>query len=306
LAIPDFQTLMLPVLSEAANRPVRMPEVAERIACNLGLTDEEQEELLPSGRQKLFYNRLAWAKFHMSKAGLLDVPSRGLFVANDAGRALLATHPARIDMEKLREFPTYASFIASTTTTSPAVDAATDAAASSEVTPEEQIEAANNILHAVVKGDLLQRLLDSSPAFFERVIVDLVVAMGYGGSHDDAAQRLGKTGDGGIDGVIDEDRLGLDRIYLQAKRYTPDESVGRPAIQGFVGSLVGFGAAKGIFVTTSSFSRPAIEYVRHLPQRVVLIDGDRLCELMIEYGVGSKVSRTIMIKRIDEDYFADE
>ena len=145
-----------------------------------------------------------------------------------------------------------------------------------------------------------------SPAFFEGVIVDLLVAMGYGGTHDDAARRLGRSGDGGIDGVIDEDRLGLDRIYVQAKRYDPKSSVGRPDIQGFVGSLVGNAASKGVFVTTSTFSTPAIDFVRHLPQRVILIDGEKLADLMIEHGVGVRVARTVEVKRVDEDFFIDE
>ena len=149
-------------------------------------------------------------------------------------------------------------------------------------------------------------MLAQSPAFFERAIVDLLVAMGYGGSHEGAALSLGRSGDGGVDGVIDEDRLGLDRIYIQAKRYAPHVGVGRPDVQGFIGSLVGFGATKGVFVTTSSFSAPAVDFVRHLPQRVVLIDGTRLAELMIEHGVGVRVSRTIAVKRLDEDFFADE
>jgi len=183
---------------------------------------------------------------------------------------------------------------------SPTVDATASA------TPEEQIDTAQAILHQALKADLLQRMLAQSPAFFEHAIVDLLVAMGYGGSHEDAARRLGKTGDGGIDGVIDEDRLGLDRIYVQAKRYAPHVGVGRPDVQAFVGSLVGFGATKGVFVTTSNFSAPAADFVRHLPQRIVLIDGDRFADLMIEHGVGFRVARTVEVKRLDEDFFLEE
>lgn len=181
-----------------------------------------------------------------------------------------------------------------------------EAASTSAATPEEQVEAAQNVLHSALRTELLQRILDNSPIFFERVIVDLLVAMGYGGSHENAALRLGKSGDGGVDGVIDEDRLGLDRIYVQAKRYAAHVGVGRPEIQGFVGSLVGFGATKGVFVTTSSFSSNAVEYARHLPQRIILIDGQRLTELMVEHDVGVRLSRAIAIKRLDEDFFADE
>lgn len=157
-----------------------------------------------------------------------------------------------------------------------------------------------------MKADLLQRVLNQSPSFFERLIVELLVAMGYGGSHDRAALNLGKSGDGGVDGVIDEDRLGLDRIYVQAKRYASHVCVGRPEVQGFVGSLVGLGATKGVFVTTSSFSAPAAEYVRHIPQRVILIDGERLSDLLVEHGVGVRVSRTLAVKRADEDFFVED
>lgn len=178
--------------------------------------------------------------------------------------------------------------------------------ATTSATPEEQIDAAQAVLHQALKADLLQRILAQSPAFFERVIVYLLVGMGYGGSHENAARRLGKSGDGGIDGVIDEDRLGLDRIYVQAKRYASHVSVGRPEVQGFLGSLVGVGAAKGVFVTTSSFSAPATDFVRHLPQRIVLIDGDRLADLMIEHGVGVRIARTVEVKRLDEDFFVED
>ena len=157
-----------------------------------------------------------------------------------------------------------------------------------------------------MRTDLLARILDNSPSFFEGVIVELLVAMGYGGNRHNAAQRLGGSGDGGVDGVIDEDRLGLDRVYVQAKRYAPSTIVGRPDVQGFVGSLVGLGANKGVFVTTSSFSQGAVEFVRHLSQRVILIDGQRLTDLMIEHHVGVRVSRTVEFKRLDEDFFADE
>jgi restriction system protein len=159
---------------------------------------------------------------------------------------------------------------------------------------------------AALKANLLQRILEQSPTFFERLIVELLVAMGYGGSHLDAARQLGRSGDGGIDGVIDEDRLGLDRIYVQAKRYATGSSVGRPEVQGFVGSLVGLGANKGVFVTTSVFSRQALDYARNLQQRVILIDGYRLTELMVESGVGVRTTRLIDVKRLDEDFFTDE
>ena len=307
MAIPDYQSLMLPVLKIAAEGETRVPSVAERVANELGLSDEEREEMLPSGRQRLLHNRIHWAKLYMSRAGLIDSPLRGVFSASSAGRALLATKPARIDVGTLRAYPSFIEFQnAGMSTTSLDEAPATSAATTSPSTPEEQIDAAQSVLTSALRTDLLTRILEQTPAFFERVIVDLLVVMGYGGSHENAALRLGKSGDGGIDGVVDEDRLGLDRIYVQAKRYAPHVSVGRPEIQGFVGSLVGLGASKGVFVTTSSFSNPAVEFARGLQQRVILIDGARLSDLMVEFGVGVRVSRVVEVKRLDEDFFNDD
>lgn len=311
MAIPHYQSLMLPVLRLAAEGETRVPDAAEKLADQLGLSVAEREEMLPSGRQRIFHNRIHWAKFYMTKAGLIDSPARGRFVASQAGKALLATNPAGINVDTLITYPAFAEFYASSTSGAGSTDAASAGAgesidATTSATPEEQIDAAQAVLHQALKADLLQRILAQSPAFFERAIVDLLVSMGYGGSHENAVRRLGKSGDGGIDGVIDEDRLGLDRIYVQAKRYASHVSVGRPEVQGFLGSLVGVGAAKGVFVTTSSFSAPATDFVRHLPQRIVLIDGDRLADLMIEHGVGVRIARTLEVKRLDEDFFVEE
>ena len=307
MPIPDYQTLMLPVLAIAAEGEARVPTASSRIADQLGLTEEEREEMLPSGAQRLLHNRIHWAKFYMSKAGLIESPKRGVFVATQTGRALLATKPDRIDVELLRSYPPFVEFYtANTATSSPTESQAATAATDSTSTPEEQIDAAHAVLTSALRAELLTRILEQTPTFFERVIVDLLVAMGYGGSHENAAMRLGKSGDGGIDGIVDEDRLGLDRIYIQAKRYAPHSSIGRPEIQGFVGSLVGLGASKGVFVTTSTFSAPAVEYVRGLQQRVIFIDGARLTELMVEFGVGVRLNRTVEFKRLDEDFFSDE
>lgn len=298
---------MLPVLKVAAEGETRVPAAAERIANALGLSEAEREEMLPSGKQRVLHNRIHWAKFYMTKAGLIDAPKRGIFKASAEGLKLLAESPPAIDVELLKKYPSFVEFLSASNTASPASEKpATAAASTSLATPEEQVEAAQNVLHSALRAELLQRILDNSPTFFERVIVDLLVAMGYGGTHESAALRLGKSGDGGVDGVIDEDRLGLDRIYVQAKRYEPENGVGRQAVQGFVGSLVGFGASKGVFVTTSSFSKNAIEYARHLPQRVILIDGQRLTELMVEHDVGVRLSRAVAIKRLDEDFFVEE
>lgn len=306
MAIPDYQALMLPVLTVAAEGATRVPAAAETVAARLGLSDEEREEMLPSGKQRVLHNRIHWAKFYMTKAGLIASPQRGVFVATEAGTALLDQKPARIDIERLKAYPAFRAFYDQTGTSQPIDQAAAVAeATASGATPEEQIDAASGLLASALKADLLARIIEQSPAFFERLIVELLVAMGYGGSHEDAARRLGKSGDGGIDGIIDEDRLGLDRIYVQAKRYAPGSAVGRPEIQGFVGSLVGLGASKGVFVTTSSFSKQAQDYARGLQQRIILIDGERLCDLMIEFDVGVRRYRSIEVKRIDEDFFSE-
>lgn len=308
MAIPDYQSLMLPLLGIAAEGETRVPAAAQVIADRLGLSEDEREEMLPSGKQRLLHNRVHWAKFYMSKAGLIVSPKRGVFVASSAGRELLATKPARIDVEMLKRFPAFVGFYSQggDAAISEGQAQAAIAVAASEATPEEQIDAAYDLLTKALKADLLARVLEQSPSFFERLIVELLVAMGYGGSHDDAARQLGKSGDGGIDGIIDEDRLGLDRIYVQAKRYGAGSVVGRPEVQGFVGSLVGLGASKGVFVTTSTFSKQALDYAKSLQQRVILIDGARLTELMVEFGVGVRASRVIEVKRLDEDFFADE
>ncbi|MGQ5700717.1 restriction endonuclease [Sandaracinobacteroides sp. A072] len=229
-----------------------------------------------------------------------------MFRATETGKALLAKNPASIDNETLKSYPSFVEFQkAGSAGQTKAEKPVAEAASASSATPEEQIDAAQAVLHSALSGELLQRILDNSPLFFEQLIVDLLVAMGYGGSHESAALKLGKSGDNGVDGVIDEDRLGLDRIYVQAKRYAATNTVQRPEVQGFVGSLVGFGANKGVFVTTSNFSAGARQYAEQIPQRVILIDGARLTDLMIEYGVGVRISREIKVKRIDEDFFGE-
>lgn len=307
MAIPDYQSLMLPVLTVAAEGETRVPIAAELIADRLGLTADEREELLPSGKQRLLHNRVHWAKFYMTKAGLISSPKRGVFVASPAGQTLLDSNPERIDVDTLMGFPVFSDYYQKfSASKQPDLAPAAETAAASSATPEEQIDAAYSVLTKALKADLLARVAEQTPSFFEQLIVQLLVAMGYGGSQEDAARQLGKSGDGGVDGVIDEDRLGLDRIYVQAKRYAVASVVGRPDVQGFVGSLVGFGASKGVFVTTSSFSKQAMDYAKALQQRVILIDGERLTELMIEFGVGVRASRMVEIKRLDEDFFSDD
>jgi restriction system protein len=309
MAIPDYQSLMLPLLKHAARGETRVPDVASKLADEFGLSPEERDELLPSGRQQILNNRIHWAKLYMARAGLIDQPQRGRFIASQRGRELLARNPATINVETLLEYPAFREFYrgsGSNVQKESNVQASASSTAVTDRTPEEQIEAAHLALQSALREELLQRIMQNSTSFFEQVIVELLVAMGYGGSLRNAASQLGRSGDGGVDGVINEDRLGLDRVYVQAKRYAQGNSVGRPDVQAFVGSLVGLGATEGVFVTTSSFSHHALEFVRHLAQRVILIDGQRLADLMIEHNVGVRLSRAVEFKRLDEDFFAEE
>jgi restriction system protein len=312
MPIPDYQSLMLPVLEVAAEGETSAPEVEQKLANKFGLSTEERSQLLPSGRQRVLHNRVHWAKFYMDKAGLLVSPRRGRFIATEVGRALLATKPHRIDVQRLLEYASFREFHKSSQNTSgqPSGDvpqpATLAAIETPQATPEERIEAAYALMLSALKADLLERILANSPSFFETLIIELLIEMGYGGSRHSAASQLGRTGDGGVDGVIYEDRLGLDRVYVQAKRYGASTTVGRPEVQGFVGSLVGLGATKGVLVTTSTFSSQAVDYVRHLRERVILIDGHRLAELMIEHNVGVRISRAVEFKRIDEDFFSED
>ena len=303
MAIPDFQSLMRPIVElHADGGEVERAPLREALAAKFELTEDERAELLPSGRQKRFDNRVAWALSHLAQAGLLQRPRRGTTRITDRGRRVLSEHPDRIDMGVLATFEEYREFRSRTTEVedTPATVPTSDLA-----TPEETLEAAHQQLTEALAQDLRDKLVQSDPTFFEQVVVDVLVAMGYGGSHKEAGERLGQTGDAGIDGVIREDALGLDAIYLQAKRWDPSRTVGRPEIQGFVGALHGVRASKGVFLTTARFSREAIEYADGVSPRVVLIDGRRLALLMIEHDVGVATRRRYELKRLDEDYFLE-
>ena len=306
MSIPDYQTLMLPVLKLSANESVRVADLVTRIAAEFSLTEEDLEELLPSGQTRRLNNRIHWAKTYLSKAGLLESPNRGYFVATQEGRKVLESSPDRISNEFLIRYEKFQDFRARGKETGATKNGVDLSLPDNPATPEEQIDNAYATLRSSLGTDLLERILQNSPSFFEGLIIELMISMGYGSSHARAARQLGRSGDGGVDGVIDEDRLGLDRVYLQAKRYKADKVVGRPDVQGFVGSLVGLGASKGIFVTTSSFSKQAQEYAEGLVQRIILIDGALLTKLMVEHDVGVRTSRTISIQRMDEDFFAEE
>jgi restriction system protein len=279
-----------------------LAEARTRIASDFNLTEAEQEELLPSGRQSRFANRVAWAKVYLEQAGLLVSPRRGHFVISDRGREVLRTPPARIDIKFLEQYPEFIEFRAARTAPEgPSTPVASETPGAE--TPEEALEAAHDKMTASLASEVLARVKAGSSAFFERLVVELLLKMGYGGSRADAGQAVGKSGDEGIDGVISEDRLGLDIVYLQAKRW--DGSVGRPEIQKFVGALHGKRAKKGVFITTGTFSAEAAAYVEHIDPKVVLIDGRRLAELMIDFEVGVTTARTYHVKRVDSDYFEE-
>jgi restriction system protein len=302
MPIPDFQTLMLPVLDVHADGKdwVRAP-LRDVLAARFDLSADERAEMLPSGNQRRFDNRLAWTLTHLVQAGLLIRPVRGVTRITDRGRAVFAEHPDRVDMGILNEFEEYGRFRSAGSR--PATDGQR-LAATRDDTPEEAIEAAHQQLTAALADDLLDKMLQAEPDFFEQLVVDVLVAMGYGGSKADAGQRLGRSGDGGLDGVIREDRLGLDVIYVQAKRWDPSQQVSRPDVQAFAGALQGARASKGVFITTSTFSKPARDFADSLAVRLILVDGDELARLMIEHGVGVTVRQTYELKRVDEDYFA--
>ena len=304
MTIPDYQSLMLPVLEISAKGETSVPLAEVEVAARFGLSEFDRQEMLPSGRQRVLHNRIHWAKFYLTKAGLLESPKRGRFSISADGTQLLAKPPSKLDTQYLLTIPAFREFYRSDQSDAPAETL--QQVPPSKATPEEAVEVAYNNAQAVLRAELLDRILQNSPSFFEHLIVDLLVAMGYGGSHKNASRQLGRSGDGGVDGVINEDVLGLDRVYVQAKCYSPGSSVGRPEIQAFTGSLVGLGAMKGVFVTTSTFSAPAVEFASRIPQRIILIDGKRLAELMIEHSVGVRSSRVIEFKRLDEDFFSEE
>lgn len=302
MGVPDFQSLMLPLLRIAGDgKEHALAEARAQLGAEFKLTQAEQDERLPSGRQTRLANRVAWAKVYLEQGGLLLSPRRGHFLISDRGRELLKAPPPRIDIKFLGKYPEFIEFRAPKTEAQK--PPALETEASDTDTPEEALEAAHAKMKASLSSEVLTRVKGGSPEFFEKLVVELLLKMGYGGSRADAGQAVGKVGDEGIDGVITEDRLGLDIVYLQAKKW--DGSVGRPDIQKFVGALHGKRAKKGVFITTGSFSSDAAAYVEHLDPKVVLIDGRRLAELMIDFEVGVTTARTYHVKRVDSDYIEE-
>lgn len=298
--IPDYQTCMLPLLKYAAdNKEHKLADAVEDLSDQFGLTAEERKELLPSKTQEVIFNRIGWARTYMKKAGLLEDTRRGVFKITERGQAVLGENLERLSTKYLRKFDEFNEFQKKHNEK----DSKSENDVISEATPEEMLEAGYTKLSENLVDDILVNIAKCSPSFFEHLVVDLLVHMGYGGSFSEAAQVVGKSGDEGIDGIIKEDKLGLDTIYIQAKRWKG--VVGRPEIQKFAGALLGQKASKGVFITTSSFTKEAEEYAASVDRKVVLIDGQKLASLMIEHNVGISTVRTFEIKRIDSDYFEE-
>lgn len=303
MPIPDFQTIMLPLLTFTADtREHSLRESIEALAEQFALSDTERAELLPSGRQAMFDNRVGWASFYLKKSGLLESTRRGFFRITERGQDVLRQVPSVINIRYLDQFPGFSEF----RTASPEKQGAaqTQAETCAESTPEELLESAYQGMRQGVAAELLQTIKSCSPAFFEKLVIDVLVTMGYGGTRKDAGTAVGKSGDGGIDGIIKEDRLGLDVIYIQAKRW--ENPVGRPEIQKFAGALQGQRAKKGVFITTSSFTSEAQDYVSRIDNKIVLIDGNLLANLMIDHNVGVSPLASYELKRVDMDYFTEE
>lgn len=306
MTIPDYQFLMLPVLRQAAQGEARIGTVVEALADELSLSPEDRAALLPSGKQSIFSNRVHWAKSYLSKAGLVELTRRAHFKITPRGQEVLASNPIAIDNHFLDQFEEFREFRRPTDE----ADETTTQLLSPEVlsdqkdTPDEIMRAAHRQIESALAQDLLARIRSAPPDFFERLIVNLLLSMGYGGtSAHKAGRTLGRSGDDGVDGVIDQDILGLDRVYIQAKRYAAGNNIGSGAIRDFFGSLDRHKANKGLFVTTSAFSPSAKETAEFLSKRIVLIDGNQFAELMIRQHIGCRIEETLTIKNIDEEFF---
>ncbi len=303
MIVPDFQSLMLPLLNFCASgAEIKNSNAIEYLSQLFGLNEQQRQQKLPSGRQKVFDNRVAWAKAHLKMAGLLETTGRGVFHITPEGQALLQTAPQQLNLAFLQTIPAYQ--YAKTSRLPEILSPLLPVRDTQIQTPHEIIETAYQDLSFRLADELLDRIKHNSPTFFEKLVVELLLKMGYGGTRADAGTAIGKSGDEGIDGIIKEDRLGLDAVYIQAKRWK--DTVGRPEIQKFVGALHGQRAKKGIFITTSRFSQEAEDYVAKIDNKIALIDGKSLCQLMIEYDIGLASEVTYTLKRIDSDYFEED
>lgn len=301
MAIPDYQSIMLPLLKISADgEEYSLREAIEKLAKYFRLSDEEMQEMLPSGRQTTFDNRVGWARTYLKKAGLLKTTRRGYFKVTDRGKSILAKNPTEINVKFLEQFPEFIEFKG---TRKDAIDKTPISSEEQAQTPEENLEIIVQTLTQELASEILESIKGCSPVFFERLVVDVLVKMGYGGTRKDASKIVGRSGDGGIDGTINEDRLGLDIIYVQAKRW--ENPVGRPEVQKFAGALQGFRAKKGIFITSSSFTKEAIDFVSRIDSKIILIDGSSLAQYMIELDVGVSTKEIYKVKKIDLDYFTE-
>lgn len=297
MTIPKYEEIMLPLLKfakDSSEHHVR--EAYDNLAKKFNLSEKEREELLPSGTQSLFENRVGWARTYLVKAGLMESKKRGYFNITKRGSAVLQENLKEINLEYMKKYPEFLDFQKSVRTPS--------SKDKRESTPFEIIENNFQIIRKNLANELLQKVKESNPRFFENLVVDLLVKMGYGGTRRDAARVIGKSGDGGIDGIIKEDKLGLDVIYIQAKKW--EGVVSRPEIQKFVGALEGQKAKKGIFITTSTFSKEAKDYASQISSKVILINGEQLVDSMIENDIGVSKEMVYEMKKIDIDYFTEE
>ena len=304
--IPRFPEMFKPMLEFLKDGKVHsMVEVKEYIANYFNLSEKEKNEMLPGGSETRLNNRVYWARTYIAKAGLVEIPERGKAKITERGLKVLEENPSVIDVKFLFKFPEFKQFQAKSKEKETG-GTPQGSREETEKSPEEIIEEKITEINEAVKGELLDKILKLAPQFFERLVLDLIVKMGYGGSFEEASKLLGKVGDEGVDGVIKEDLLGLDNVYLQAKRWSKDTVIGRPEIQKFVGALHGKGAKKGIFITTAKFSSDAFDYAESIKDmKIILIDGDKLLDYMLKYNVGVETKRTIEIKKIDEGYFEE-
>ena len=302
MPIPTFQSILFPFLDFASDKKQHsLKECIEYLTHYFNLTEDEQKRLLPSGKQTIFFNRVGWSRTHLKKAGLLEYPSRAFFQITSRGLELLKTKPEKITTSLLKQYPEYLEFVGITEIVSKQSDSVTETMADNQQTPEELLEYSYQEIRGNLALEILEKVKSCPPDFFEKLVVELLVKMGYGGSIKEAGRAIGKTGDEGIDGIIKEDRLGLDTIYIQAKRW--ENVVGRPELQKFVGALAGQGAKKGIFITTSRFSEQAKSYSPKNDIKLVMIDGEELAQYMIDVDLGVSTVSEYKIKKIDFDYF---
>lgn len=300
--IPDYQSLMLPVLQEGAQAEVSTRDVIERLAERIGLTEAEREHLLPSGKQRTFDNRVFWAKGYLKQAGLVQYTKRGYYQATAEGRKVLAAPPPAINVAFLKKYEAFRDFQHRKGPTKNGA-APIDVTENATETPDEILRSAYSRIVIALEEDLLDRIRTAPPRFFETLLIDLLQAMGYGSGAEGRAIVLGRSGDDGIDGVVDQDPLGVDRVYVQAKRYAEKTTVGPGAIRDFFGALNLKKTQKGIFVTTSDFTKSAEKTANDLGGRIVLINGERLVKLMVRYNVGCRNKEALLLKEVDEEYF---